>query len=440
MPLVFVLGRIIPQALGGSALLGAAGTTSAESGDDGDPFAEEGHDHSGEYLGESEPVDRIDTGRVNATDELNNVVIVRPGDDIQAAIDSVYVPTPEKNASGARSGMVRFVPNRPNDQQIFEFPAPPYVVRPGVTLDMRGIAARFTADAKAMFALREGVDVLGHGAHFDEQRPAEFTGALWYANGDAEFRPSAGNPARIFGYPRLDVHVVEEGGHARPILLEQTLGRKREGANAAVGGCYFEVGPFNTKGIVRINSAGEGGWVTHNTVIANGSVSSGNAVEYESSGGVIRHNFFLANQIQVKGLVDRFLYCNSSAPGGGFSQNTTVGRVTADTNNVNVALAEWTEGVGPENPLLTTKSIARFAEVNENPLASTDNSERYGNYVGHQYKSGQKPFDLSQRQGYFHGERASDDGTNTTRLGIGCMWDEDAEVWVRPDGSTFSGR
>ena len=53
----------------GGALLGATGTASADSGNgkDGPPFADDGHDHSGDSLGEESPVERIDSETVAAS-------------------------------------------------------------------------------------------------------------------------------------------------------------------------------------------------------------------------------------------------------------------------------------------------------------------------------------------------------------------------------------
>lgn len=59
--------------LGGSVLLGATGTASADSPweedeqGEGSPWAPDEHDHSGGYLGESEPVNRIDANVANVS-------------------------------------------------------------------------------------------------------------------------------------------------------------------------------------------------------------------------------------------------------------------------------------------------------------------------------------------------------------------------------------
>lgn len=103
--------------LGGSTLLGMAGTASAQSssGDDGPPFADEGHNHSGDYLGEETPVDRIDANNAHAGDVYNMqgesaaiqtawdglVVPIAPGLGASDAIDPNKTETPVQDALDA---------------------------------------------------------------------------------------------------------------------------------------------------------------------------------------------------------------------------------------------------------------------------------------------------------------------------------------------------
>jgi len=111
----------------------------------------------------------------------------------------------------------------------------------------------------------------------------------------------------------------------------------------------------------------------------------------------------------------------------------------ADLYNVSVAAAEWNEGVLRDNPLLNDQRVSRIGG-GSGDTKTIDNSGTHGNYLGTSYRDGAEPFDLSQRIGYSDGEMAPDDGTNTARRGVICSWDSEAEVWVRPDGSTFPGR
>lgn len=60
--------------LGGGALLGVAGSASARD-DDGDPFSDEGHDHSGDYLGESKPINRLAVDRLTANSISGHTVL-----------------------------------------------------------------------------------------------------------------------------------------------------------------------------------------------------------------------------------------------------------------------------------------------------------------------------------------------------------------------------
>lgn len=421
--------------LGGGALLGAVGSASAapSSGAGGPPFADKDHDHSEDYLGESKPVGRIDSGRVNATNELNNVEIVRPGDDIQAAIDSVHefgdLPDERAKSEGNYSGMVRFLPNQPDNRLIYEFPDPPYVVRQGVTLDMRGIVAELTTDARILFDLQYGATVLGHGAYINAERKNSFTGACWYVSGNGPRKwngSSMRNPVVVSGFPTLDVQGAPDGG-ATPILLES------EG-NGAIGGARFEVNCGNTEGVIRIRSTG--GYINHNTVIARGAIAGGNAVDYATApnSGSIIHNRVWMDQLQIKGPVERVLYCHGidGQNAGNIKQNITAGFPADVQRYVSVAAAEWENGTGVGNALLIQPE-----EKIPDDLRSIDNSGRHGNYVGRLYSSGRKPFDLSQRPGHFDGEMLPDDGSNTQNRGVVCSWNDIEEVWVRPDGSTF---
>jgi len=83
--------------LGGGVLFGAAGSASADPEEDeedngGPPFSKKGHDHSGDYLGEGEPVDQIDAGDVNNR-------LYPEGNEIASTIENavggqtVYLPT-----------------------------------------------------------------------------------------------------------------------------------------------------------------------------------------------------------------------------------------------------------------------------------------------------------------------------------------------------------
>jgi hypothetical protein len=78
--------------LAGGALLGTAGSASAKSGksDGGSLFAKTGHDHSGDDLGEGEPVSRIDVTNLN-TDHFSVTGPVATSSEygtIQAALDA----------------------------------------------------------------------------------------------------------------------------------------------------------------------------------------------------------------------------------------------------------------------------------------------------------------------------------------------------------------
>lgn len=81
--------------LGGSTLLGAAGTVSAQSNDDDPPWSPDNHDHSGEHgtatqLGKAAPVESIRTEQLQ-TQQLSNIKVVGPDgyDSIQAAHDDL---------------------------------------------------------------------------------------------------------------------------------------------------------------------------------------------------------------------------------------------------------------------------------------------------------------------------------------------------------------
>lgn len=412
---------------GGGALLGVAGSASARD-DDGDPFADEGHDHGGEYIGKDAPVIHLDSATINAVNRINNVTIVRPGDDVQAAIDSVYEPgdLPEGRAQheGNYSGMVRFLPNHPDDRLIYEFPDPPYVVRPGVTLDMRGIVGEATAEAKALFDLRFGAEVIGHGAYINAERNGAFTGACWYVNGDAENRVSMRNSAKVHGFPTFDV----QGGVARPILLEQTDG-------GAIGGTRFEVNCGNTKGIIRIHSEGSGGWINDNVVYARGSVAGGNAaVEFRNENGGIGDNYVWFDGIQVKPGTDRILYCDGN--NNKINGNLTGGVIIDWGRNVGKTVAEWTSGVGRANPLLPVlDDTHQLSENGWSSEAAIDNSGSHGNRVGNPYRPTAGVWDLSKMSGAFDGEIRPDDGSNTAHRGVLCCWDNETERWIRPDGT-----
>lgn len=84
--------------LGGSALLGVGGTASARD-DDGDPFADEGHDHGGEYLGESKPVNRLDVTDLTA-DSISGLTVLRDG------MDEATVREKVSNARGAATFVI----------------------------------------------------------------------------------------------------------------------------------------------------------------------------------------------------------------------------------------------------------------------------------------------------------------------------------------------
>lgn len=413
--------------LGGGALLGMGGAANAKPDDGGDPFADEGHDHGGENLGQDEPVTHLDSSTVSAVDKLNNVAIVRPGDDIQAVIDSVYEPgdLPEGRAQheGNYSGMVRFLPNHPDDRLIYEFPDPPYVVRPGVTLDIRGIVGEATAEAKALFDLRFGTEVIGHGAYINAERNGAFTGACWYVDGDAENRVSMRNSAKVHGFPTFDV----QGGVARPILLELTDG-------GAIGGTRFEVNCGNTKGIVRINAEGDG-WINDNVVYARGSVAGGDAaVEFSNNNGSINDNYVWFDSIQIKPGTDRILYCDGND--NKIHGNFTGGVIIDWGRNVGKTVAEWTSGVGRANPLLPVLDDAQqLSENGWSPVAAIDNSGSYGNRVGNPYRPTAGVWDLSEMSGAFDGEIRPDDGSNTAHRGVLCCWDNETESWIRPDGT-----
>lgn len=66
--------------LGGGALLGAAGSASAHpgNGNGGPPFADEGHDHSGDFLGDGSPVGRLDVEQINVSNDESLVEEVAP--------------------------------------------------------------------------------------------------------------------------------------------------------------------------------------------------------------------------------------------------------------------------------------------------------------------------------------------------------------------------
>lgn len=92
--------------LGGSALLGATGRVGAQSSSDDTPFANEDHDHGGDYLGESAPVNRLDVGEIynaNGSKAVQTawdgmVVPVAPGLGAKDAIDPSTTSTPVQDA------------------------------------------------------------------------------------------------------------------------------------------------------------------------------------------------------------------------------------------------------------------------------------------------------------------------------------------------------
>lgn len=91
---------------GGSALLGASGTVGAQSGDNDSPFSDENHDHGGDYLGETAPVNRLDVGEIynaNGSKAVQTawdgmVVPVAPGLGAKDAIDPSTTSTPVQDA------------------------------------------------------------------------------------------------------------------------------------------------------------------------------------------------------------------------------------------------------------------------------------------------------------------------------------------------------
>lgn len=106
--------QTIAGLLGWSALLGASGTVGAQSGnnDTTPPFADEDHDHSGDFLGETAPVDHTDVNRLDIGEIYNKggtdtailsawdglVVPIAPGLGANTAIDPNGTDTPVQDA------------------------------------------------------------------------------------------------------------------------------------------------------------------------------------------------------------------------------------------------------------------------------------------------------------------------------------------------------
>jgi hypothetical protein len=118
--------------LGGSAVLGAAGTASADppSGSGGPPFADEAHDHSGDYLGKDKPVDRIDVETLNAESGPANIRWAAPG-EVQTKLDA---------ARDDDGGVVRLVSGKVYD------PVETWHIWDEVTLDYNGARVELTSD------------------------------------------------------------------------------------------------------------------------------------------------------------------------------------------------------------------------------------------------------------------------------------------------------
>lgn len=108
-------GMLVTGGLLGASLLGGTGTASANHEDDGDLFAQEGHDHHGEFLGEYTPVDRIDANQLDVEEIYNKqgstatmqtawdglVVPVAPGLGMVNAVNPEQTATPIQDAIDA---------------------------------------------------------------------------------------------------------------------------------------------------------------------------------------------------------------------------------------------------------------------------------------------------------------------------------------------------
>lgn len=133
--------------LGGSTLLGVAGTASARYSDDGDPFADEGHDHSGDVLGEGNPVSAVRleelynaVGKAAPQTAWDGLVVpVAPGLGPSDAIDPEKTPTPVQDAIDA-------VSNASEEIEGGQVILPPEPIEEATTIDMK-----------------TGVQLLGHG-------------------------------------------------------------------------------------------------------------------------------------------------------------------------------------------------------------------------------------------------------------------------------------
>lgn len=342
--------------------------------------------------------DHIDATSITAG-KTNNVPIVRPGDDLQSAIDSVYDSNNED-----RSGTVRLETSDSNDSHVYDL-SPPIAVKPGVMLDASGAFINQSVDATELFELKRDSVVLGHGL---EIYGGNFTGDIFLIDGDNSDSPLVNEPAHVFGYPK-----VRNNGPSAIYHLKQSSG-------ASIGSCILTAGGENGPRPVFIENDDGSGFINNNTFALNGSFDAGtdSILHFTGSANPVRANEVYGKQVQIKG-GDHFL---------------EMGR--GKGNYIHGQFADIASKI--TNTHFEFQASARAGNVVEIEYANKLDPSNVTNNSGEvqiirSQQGGMLPQDLSGKTGLYPGMIAVDDGTNTTGDGKACSWDATDNVWVPSD-------
>lgn len=218
------------------------------------------------------------------TDDHNNVQWVEPGDDLQAAIDSV---DRTGDSWPVASGVVRLTPSTSEDLNKFTLSGE-YIVRENVTVDIRGAMIEWT-DGGPHWTLRKQATMLTGGSH----QTVSGSGSVYYTESYDNGVGMTEAP-EVLGFGRV------EGS--------DLVVRAEESDGASVSNTLHEVTVQNCNEVVRFGSNG-GGYVNDNVVRLRGSINPSGAAsgtgilfaERSTTGSRVRENEVELQQVQSKG-------------------------------------------------------------------------------------------------------------------------------------------